>query len=142
MPIGTVKSQDVSVIKIKSFNVSDSSAVIRIASNVWSNTPIIGNSVLYLEKQDISAVIKMLEYYLNKIINNEAVERNYFSYITTNDVQILCKYEERTWANSYLTINKVYQNLRTPVQNSSVYFTNKRDIDKLIVLLKEAAKEI
>lgn len=140
--IGTVHSQNIAVIKIKSINTADSSSVIRISPSSWDNTPVIGRSVFYIGKEDIGGVVKTLEYYAGQIKNNEPFTSPYLSYITSNDIQILCKSENHLFSTSYLSFTKVYQYLRTPVLFSSVYFNNKKEIDRLIDLLKTAATDI
>ncbi|MCW3109372.1 MAG: hypothetical protein JWQ09_3878 [Segetibacter sp.] len=56
-PIGAVRGQSVTVIKIRSFNNNDSLSAIRITLGFWETTQVIGNSILYIQKEDIGPVI-------------------------------------------------------------------------------------
>lgn len=141
-PIGTIKGLNVTVLRMTNFSNGDTSSVIRISSNYPETQPIIGSNVLYFLKEDAASVIKLLEYYSSQIVNNQPPADAYFSFTTSNDIQVLCKHEERYFSDSFLSIRKVYKHLRTPVGGSGISFNNKKDIDKLISLLKEALTEV
>ncbi|MCW3115694.1 MAG: hypothetical protein JWR18_4090 [Segetibacter sp.] len=141
--LGSVKTHTVTVVKIRNVISNESLSVVRLSperANAYS-TPIVSNSNFYIEKEDIQPLLKSLEYYNDLLKKQDVLSGAYFSYITSTDVRFLCKYEEGVFSNSYLSVSKLYQSLRTPVQFSTIRFS-KKDIERLIDLLKLAGSDL
>lgn len=138
--VGEIRSVSIEVLKTTDIRKADSISVVRLTSQRYGNTSLISNNNFYIEKEELATVINLLQYYAAELKNLNAGKQVFYSYITENDVEISCMYEESFFSGWYVSFGKVYQHLRTKVPGSVSF--SRRELETLIRLLQLTQQEL
>lgn len=126
------KIKDITISIVRTTNLENNQSVMALQifqKNMMMFTPI-SLGILYIDLDEIEGVSKALNFYKEQIQKGKPQYQPYFSYLTSNDIQVNCSYFEGSFGGWSVVLSQRYHYLKTTISGSVITIKNK-DIDDL-----------
>ena len=133
--IGYLNTMTVDLLETRDLQSGETRKAIRLSSDQAVETRFTERNALYIDMEDLPALIMALDTFAKEISSGHNDERQKYHFITSNDIRFSLSYQDGLFSAWHFEINQQYRYLQNTRPGYGFYL-GKRNLEDLLSILK------